>query len=48
MNVSVNECLSDTLEKAKSGTNSSQQTMRKDNLNEQIFAHNINSMRNKF
>ena len=47
--LTVNECLSNTLEKAKSGTNSSQQTMRKDNLNEQIFAHhNINSMRNKF
>ena len=49
MNVSVNECLSDTLEKAKSGTNSSLQTIRKDNLNKLIFAHlNINSIRNKF
>ena len=49
MNVTVNECLSDTLEKAKSGTNSSLQTIRKDNLNKLIFAHlNINSIRNKF
>ena len=48
MNVTVNECLSDTLEKAKSGTNSSLQTIRKDNLNKLIFAHlNINSIRNK-
>ena len=47
--VTVNDCLSDTLEKAKSGTNSSLQTIRKDNLNKLIFAHlNINSIRNKF
>ena len=47
--VTVDECLSDTLEKAKSGTNSSLQTIRKDNLNKLIFAHlNINSIRNKF
>ena len=37
------------LEKSKSGTNSSLQTIRKDNLNKLIFAHlNINSIRNKF
>ena len=47
--VTVNDCLSDTLEKAKSGTHSSLQTIRKDNLNKLIFAHlNINSIRNKF
>ena len=47
--VTVNDCLSDTLEKAKSGTNSSLQTILKDDLNELIFAHlNINSIRNKF
>ena len=41
--VAVNECLSNTLEKAKSGTNSSLKTICKDNLNELIFAHlNIN------
>ena len=48
MNVTVNECLSDTLEKAKSGTNSSLQTIRKNNLNKLIFAHlNVNSVQNK-
>ena len=47
--VTVNDCLSDTLEKAKFGTNSSLQTTRKDNLNKLIFAHlNINSIWNKF
>ena len=47
--VTVHDCLSDTLEKAKSGTHSSLQTIRKDNLNKLIFAHlNINSIRNKF
>ena len=47
--VTVNVGLSDTLEKAKSGTNSSLQTLRKDNLNKLISAHlNINSVRNKF
>ena len=47
--VTVNDCLSDTLEKAKSGTNSSLQTTRKDNLNKLTCAHlNINSIRNKF
>ena len=36
-----------TVEKAKSGTNSSLQTIRKDNLNKLIFPHlNINSIRN--
>ena len=46
--VTVNECLSDTLEKEKSGTNSSLQVILKDNLNKLIFAHlNINSIRNK-
>ena len=36
-----------TLEKAKSDTNFSLQTMRKDNLNKLIFPHlNINSIRN--
>ena len=43
--VTVNECLSNTLKKSKSGTNSGQQTIRKDNLNKLIFAHlNINSI----
>ena len=47
--VTINDCLSDTLDKTKSGTNSSLQTLRKDNLNKPIFAHlNINSIRNKF
>ena len=47
--VTVNECLSDNLEKAESSTNSSLQTIRKDNLKKLIFAHvNINSIRNKF
>ena len=47
--VIVNECLSNSLEKAKSGTNSSLQTIRKDNLNKLIFANlNINSIPNKF
>ena len=47
--VTVDECLSDTLEKAKSGTNSSLQNILKDNLNNLIFAHlNINPIRNKF
>ena len=36
-------------EKTKSGTNSSLQTIRKDDLNKLIFVHlNINSIRNKF
>ena len=35
--VTVNDCLSDTLEKAKSGTYSSLQTIRKDNLSKLIF-----------
>ena len=47
--VIVNECLSNTLEKAKSGMNSNLQTIRKDNLNKLIFAYlNINSVRSKF
>ena len=47
--VTIDDCLSDTLEKAKFGTNSCLQTIRKDNLNKLIFAHlNINSVRNKF
>ena len=47
--VTVNECLSNALEKAKSDANSSLQAIRKDNLNKLIFTHlNINSIRNKF
>ena len=47
--VAVNDCLSDTLGKAKSGANSSLQTIHKDNLNKLTFTHlNINSIRNKF
>ena len=47
--VTANYCLSDTLEKAKCGTNSSLQSIFKDNLNKLIFSHlNINSIRNKF
>ena len=47
--VTVNDYSCDTLEKGKSGTNSSLQTIRKDNLNKLIFTHlNINSIRNKF
>ena len=47
--VTVNECLSNALEKAKSDVNSSLQAIRKDNLNKLIFTHlNINSIRNKF
>ena len=47
--VIINECLSNTLEKAKSGTNASLQTIRKDNLSKLIFVHlNIKSIRNKF
>ena len=47
--VTVNDCLSDILEKAKFGTHSSLQTILKDNFNKLIFAHlNINSIRNKF
>ena len=47
--VTINECLADTLEIAKSGTNSSLQTIHKDNLNKLNFAHlNINSIWNKF
>ena len=46
--VTINECLADTLEIAKSGTNSSLQTIHKDNLNKLNFAHlNINSIWNK-
>lgn len=37
--VTVNDCLSDTHEKAKSLTNSSLPTIRKDNLNKRIFAY---------
>ena len=47
--VTVNDCLSVTLENAKSDTNPSLQTIRKENLNKLIFAHlNNNSIRNKF
>ena len=47
--VTVNDCSSDTLEKAKSGTNSTLQTIHKDDLSKPIFAHlDINSIRNKF
>ena len=47
--VTVNDCLSDTLEKAKSGTNSSLLSIRKNNVNQLFFSHlNINSTRNKF
>ena len=47
--VTVNECLSNALEKAKSDVNSSLQAIRKDNLNKLIFTHlNINSIRTKF
>ena len=47
--VTVNDCLSDTLEKGKSGINSRQQTIRQDNFNKLIFAHlNINSIWNTF
>ena len=47
--VTVNDCLSDTLEKAKSGTNSSLQNIRKDKINKLIFAHlNLNPIWNKF
>ena len=47
--VTVNDGLSDTLEKAKSGTNSSLQIIRKNNLNKLISAHlKISSIRNKF
>ena len=46
--VTVNNCLSDTIEKSKFGTNSSLKTMRKDNFNKLIFANmNINSIQNK-
>ena len=46
--VAVNESLSNTLEKAKSSTSSSLQTIRKGNLNKLIVAYlNINSIRNK-
>ena len=45
----ISNCLSDTVEKAKSDTNSSLQTIRNDNHNKLIFANlNINSIRNKF
>ena len=47
--VTVNNCLSDTLKKTKSGTNSRLQTIPKDNLSKLIFARlTINSIRNKF
>ena len=47
--VIVNDCLYDTLEKPKSGTHSSLQTIRKDNLNKLSFVNlNINSIWNKF
>ena len=47
--VTVNDCLSDTLEKVKCGSHSSLKTIRKDNLSKLIFAHlNINSFWNTF
>ena len=47
--VTVNDCSSDTLEKAKSGKNSTLQTIHKNDLSKPIFAHlDINSIRNKF
>ena len=47
--VTVDECFSNALEKAKSGKNPSLQTIRKDDLNKLSFAHlNINSNWNKF
>ena len=47
--VTDNDCLSDSLEKAKSDTNSTLQTIRKNNLNKLTFPHlNINPIRNKF
>ena len=47
--VTVNDCLSVTLEKAQSDTNSCLQTIRKDDLNILIFAHlNDDLIRNKF
>ena len=47
--VTANEYLSNTLEKSKSGTNSSLQTIRMGNLNKLVFAHlNINSIQNTF
>ena len=47
--VLVNNCLSDTLKKTKSGANSRLQTIPKNNLSKLIFARlTINSVRNKF
>ena len=45
--VTVNDCVSDTLGKVKSGTNFSLQTIHKDDLNKVIFSHlNIISVQN--
>ena len=44
--VTVNDCLSATLENAKSDTNPSLQTIRKENLNKLIFAHLNNNLMN--
>ena len=47
--LTVNDCLSDSLENTKCGANSSLQTIRTDYLNKLIFAHmRINSVQNKF
>ena len=43
--VTDNDCLFDTFEKAKTDTNSTLQTIRKNNLNKLTFLHlNINSI----
>ena len=47
--VTVNDCLPDTLAKAKSDTNPSLKIISKENLSKLIFVHlNINLMQNKF
>ena len=47
--LTVNDCLTDSLENTKCGANSSLQTISKDYLNKLIFAHmRINSVQNKF
>ena len=47
--VTVNDCLSVTLEKVQSDTNSCLQTIRMDDLNILIFAHlNDDLIQNKF
>ena len=47
--MTINDCLSDPLEKEDSCANSSQETIRKDILDKLTFAHlNINSIQNKF